>query len=221
MIGLLKRKIGLSRAATAGGAIVVEGSRKGGRGRNRVVMTMAAFLAFYGAIGGRLVYLGMIDNSAESGPTVRATASRPDIVDRNGMVLATDIKMASLYGEPRRIVDVDEAIEKLSTVLPDLDAEQTYKKLKSGQGFVWLRRQLSPRQQNDIMNLGLPGIGFRTENRRFYPAGSTASYIVGLTNIDNKGISGLEKYIDDQGLADLQEMGLATPQDLKAGQAVG
>jgi hypothetical protein len=96
------------------------------------------------------------------------------------------------------------AIEKLATVLPDLDAEQTYNKLKSGRGLRLAARQLSPRQQNDIMNLGLPGIGFRTEKRRFYPGGSTASHILGLTNIDNQGISGLEKYIDDQGLADLQ-----------------
>jgi cell division protein FtsI (penicillin-binding protein 3) len=122
--------------------------------------------------------------------------------------------------EPRRIVDVDEAIEKLSTVLPDLDAEQTYKKLKSGAGFVWLKRQLSPRQQNDIMNLGLPGIGFRTEKRRFYPGGATASHILGLTNIDNQGISGLEKYIDDQGLADLQAWA-GDAERSGAGQAVG
>ena len=143
------------------------------------------------------------------------TASRPDIVDRNGEVLATDIKTASLFAEPRRIVDADEVIEKLSTVLPDIEVEQTYHKLKSGAGFVWLKRQLTPKQQNDIMQLGLPGIGFRTEKRRFYPGGATASHIVGLTNIDNQGISGLEKYIDDQGLADLQASGLAVAKDLK------
>src|SRR5690606_16815963 len=101
--------------------------------------------------------------------------------------------------------DADEAIEKLSTVLPNLDYEQTYNKLKSGAGFVWLQRQLTPRQQSAIMQLGVPGIGFRTETRRFYPAGPTTAYIVGLTNIDNQGISGLEKYIDGQGLADLQQ----------------
>lgn len=194
--------------------IVVNGSRKGG-GRNRVVMAMGVFLAIYGVIGGRLVYFGFLDSESDRGPVSRVTAARPDIVDRNGEVLATDIKMSSLFGEPRRIVDVDDTIEKLATVLPELNNEQTYRKLKTDAGFVWLRRQLSPRQQNDIMNLGLPGIGFRTENRRFYPAGSTTSYIVGLTNIDNQGISGLEKFIDDQGLADLQASGLAMPKDLK------
>jgi cell division protein FtsI (penicillin-binding protein 3) len=166
-------------------------------------------------MAGRLVYLGMLDPEASGPPETRVTASRPDIVDRNGEVLATDIKTSSLFAEPRRIVDADEATEKLATVLPDLDYEQTYHKLKSGTGFVWLRRQLSPKQQNDIMNLGIPGIGFRTEKRRFYPGGSTASHIVGLTNIDNQGIAGLEKYIDSQGLTDLQASGLAVASDLQ------
>ena len=61
----------------------------------------------------------------------------------------------------------------------------------------------------------MPGLGFRTEKRRFYPGGATASHILGLVNIDNKGIAGMEKYIDDQGLADLQALGLAGPDTLE------
>jgi cell division protein FtsI (penicillin-binding protein 3) len=215
MISWLRRRG--KKADAAAGSIVVEGARKstGGKQKNRVLMTMAVFMGIYAIIGGRLVYLGLQDPDASSGPASRVTASRPDIVDRNGEVLATDIKTASLFAEPRRIVDADEVIEKLSTVLPDIEVEQTYHKLKSGAGFVWLKRQLTPKQQNEIIQLGLPGIGFRTEKRRFYPAGPTASHIVGLTNIDNQGISGLEKYIDDQGLADLQASGLAVAKDLK------
>jgi cell division protein FtsI (penicillin-binding protein 3) len=212
MIGLL-RKVRKPR----GSAIVVDGARMatGGKTRTRVVMTIAVFLGIYATIAGRLVYFGLQEPAESGAPASRVTASRPDIVDRNGEVLATDIKTASLFAEPRRIVDADEIIEKLSTVLPDLEIEQTYNKLKSGAGFVWLKRQLTPRQQDEIMQLGLPGIGFRTEKRRFYPGGSTASHILGLTNIDNQGIAGMEKYIDDQGLADLQASGLAMPADLK------
>jgi cell division protein FtsI (penicillin-binding protein 3) len=214
MIGKL-----LKRGASAGKdrSIVLEGARKatGGKGKTRIVMTMAVFFGIYSVIAGRLVYLGFQNPDLSSGPQSRVTASRPDIIDRNGEVLATDIKTASLFAEPRRIVDADEAIEKLSTVLPEIDYEQTYNKLKSGAGFVWLQRQLTPKQQNDIMQLGIPGFGFRTEKRRFYPSGETTSHIVGLTNIDNQGISGLEKYIDDQGLADLQASGLAMAKDLK------
>ncbi|MDX8445081.1 peptidoglycan D,D-transpeptidase FtsI family protein [Mesorhizobium captivum] len=199
------------------GSIVVDAARKatGGKAKTRIIMTMAVFFTIYSTIAGRLVYLGLQNPDMSGGPQSRVTASRPDIVDRNGEVLATDIKTASLFAEPRRIVDADEAIERLSTVLPEIDYEQTYRKLKSGAGFVWLQRQLTPKQQADILALGIPGLGFRTEKRRFYPSGETSSYIVGLTNIDNQGISGMEKYIDDQGLTDLQASGLAVARDLK------
>src|SRR4051812_41218398 len=128
---LLRRQA--AAVGTEGAAIVLEGARKstGGKSKNRVVMTMGVFLLIYGAIAGRLVYLGMLQPE-DGGPTgIQVTAARPDIVDRNGEVLATDIKTSSLFAEPRRIIDVDEAVEKLSTVLPDIDYEQTYKKLKS------------------------------------------------------------------------------------------
>ncbi|TPK70908.1 penicillin-binding protein 2 [Mesorhizobium sp. B2-3-3] len=216
MIGIGKL---LKRRARTGedGSIVVDGARKatGGKGKARIVMTMAVFFGIFSTISGRLVYLGFQTPDLSGGPQSRITASRPDIVDRNGEVLATDIKTASLFAEPRRIVDADEAIEKLSTVLPEIDYEQTYHKLKSGAGFVWLQRQLTPKQQADILQLGIPGFGFRTEKRRFYPSGETSSYVVGLTNIDNQGISGMEKYIDEQGLSDLQASGLAVAKDLK------
>lgn len=200
----------------AAAPIVVKRARRNGRVRSgsRVAMTVIVFFALYGAIAGRLVYLGMTGVEEVNVPRSRVTAARPDIVDRNGEVLATDIKTASLYAEPRRIVDIDDAIDKLSTVLPDLDYDTTYRKLDTDAGFVWLRRQLSPGQEADIMNLGVPGLGFRSEKRRFYPGGSTASHILGLVNIDNKGIAGMEKWIDDQGLADLQATGLATESDL-------
>ena len=214
MMKFWRRKEAAAESSTS--SIVLDGARmaNGGRSRTRVLMTMAAFFGIYAAIGGRLVYFGF-QEPPRGGPVTRVTAARPDIVDRNGQVLATDIKTYSLFAEPRRIVDADETIEKLTTVLPDLQVEQTYHKLRNGAGFVWLRRQLTPKQQADIMALGLPGIGFRTEKRRFYPGGPTASHILGLTNIDNQGIAGMEKYIDDQGLADLQATGLAAADDLK------
>ncbi|WP_315923880.1 penicillin-binding protein 2 [Mesorhizobium sp. SP-1A] len=214
MIGRIWKR---ARRTQEAGSIVVDGARKatGGKTRTRVVMTMAVFFSIYAAIAGRLVYFGLQNPDQSGPPPSRVTAARPDIVDRNGEVLATDIKTSSLYAEPRHIVDADEAIEKLSAVLPEIDYEQTYRKLRSGAGFVWLQRQLTPKQEAEIMQLGIPGIGFRTEKRRFYPAGSTTAYIVGLTNIDNQGISGMEKYIDAQGLSDLQMSGLADPKDLK------
>jgi cell division protein FtsI (penicillin-binding protein 3) len=181
-----------------------------GRVRSRIVIAAGCFLAVYGVVGARLVQYGVTD--ADRGDHYysidRSMASRPDIVDRRGNVLATDIRVASLFGEPRRIVDANEAVEALSSVLPDVDYKEWHRKLSSGAGFVWLRRELTPRQQADVLALGIPGIGFRTEKRRFYPGGPVASHILGLVNIDNAGTAGLEKYIDDQGLGTLQELGL-------------
>ncbi|UXN59600.1 peptidoglycan D,D-transpeptidase FtsI family protein [Phyllobacterium zundukense] len=197
-------------------ALDAKKKKSGNRARNRVVMAIACFVGIYGIIGGRLVYYGMQeDTTGYNGPTGAVLASRPDILDRNGEVLATDIKTASLYAEPRKIVDPDEAIELLSTVLPDLNFEQTYSRLKSGTGFAWLKRGLTPQQKSQIMALGIPGIGFRTEKARFYPGGPTASHILGLVNIDNQGIAGMEKYIDEQGLSDLRDVGLADGRSLE------
>lgn len=197
-------------------ALDAKKKKSGNRARNRVVMAIACFVGIYGIIGGRLVYYGMQeDTTGYNGPTGAVLASRPDILDRNGEVLATDIKTASLYAEPRKIVDPDEAIELLSTVLPDLNFEQTYSRLKSGTGFAWLKRGLTPQQKSQIMALGIPGIGFRTEKSRFYPGGPTASHILGLVNIDNQGIAGMEKYIDEQGLSDLRDVGLADSRSLE------
>ena len=156
-----------------------------------------------------------------AGRQSRVTASRPDIVDRNGEVLATDIKTASLFAEPRRIVDADEvdreAVDRAARPRGRADLPQAEERRR-------LRLAEAPADaassRTTSWQLGLPGIGFRTEKRRFYPGGATASHILGLTNIDNQGIAGMEKYIDDQGLADLQASGLADRQGPGAGQAV-
>ncbi|MDJ0931146.1 MAG: penicillin-binding protein 2 [Breoghania sp.] len=184
----------------------------------RVVVAMLAFVVIYGLIAARLIDLGLSDETEASGyigAQQAITASRPDLVDRNGELLASDIKAPSLYAEPRKILDVDEAIDKLSSVLPELGSDAVRRRLDSNAGFVWLKRELTPLQRDAIHRLGIPGIGFLTENRRFYPGGATASHVVGIANVDEQGIAGLEKYIDGQGIADLQQFGFATDQALK------
>jgi len=168
-------------------------------------------------IGARLLQYGQQGGELEEarGPAQTSMAARPDIVDRNGQLLATDIKTYSLFAEPRRIIDAHETIELLATVLPDLDWDETWRKLAGKTAFAWIQRGLTPRQKAQIMTLGIPGIGFRTETRRFYPGGATAAHILGLVNIDNQGTAGMEKYIDQAGLIDLRAAGLATPSSLE------
>ncbi len=204
-----------------GGAdpIRIEGSRKssGRQTKNRISLVMIGACLIYAIIAGRLVEYGLRDLTtvASIARGDALLASRPDLLDRHGKVLATDIRTVSLYASPHKITDPDEVIEALATVLPELDARTVYRKLTSKSYFQWLRRQLTPKQQNDILALGLPGIGFRPEKRRFYPGGTTASHIVGHVNIDNKGIAGMEKYVDGQGLADLAAAGMTVDRQLE------
>jgi cell division protein FtsI (penicillin-binding protein 3) len=197
----------------------VEGSRKiaASQVRARVGLAMLAACLVYGVIVVRLAQFGFTaPGSAISQLQDKSIlARRPNLVDRNGVILATDINTASLYAEPRRIVEVDETIEQLSEILPDLDTKETWNRLKSNAGFVWLKRELTPTQQTRILALGLPGIGFRPETRRFYPKGETAAHIIGHVNIDNDGIAGIEKRIDDQGLRALRRAGMTAGKELE------
>ena len=186
--------------------------------RLRLMLIIGAFALIYFVIAARLVLLGLGDAGAVSGRGGAADAvatARPDLVDRNGEVLATDIKTASLYAEPRKILDPDEAAEAIAGVMTVLDTRTLREKLSGTAGFVWLKREITPSQQAAIHRLGIPGVGFLTENRRFYPGGATSAHILGAVNVDNQGIAGIEKYLDDHWLGDLHASGFAKTQDLE------
>jgi cell division protein FtsI (penicillin-binding protein 3) len=182
------------------------------KARARVGLAMIAFGGIYGIIAVRLMMFGVAgDTHAERRATRDAVATaRPDIVDRNGAILAADVKTPSLFSEPRRIIDKDEAIELLTGALPDLDGIEVRERIMSRKGFAWLKREITPQQQRDIHRLGIPGIGFLRENKRVYPSGPAVSHLIGLTNIDNQGIAGIEKWLDTNGLADLHRAGFAS-----------
>jgi cell division protein FtsI (penicillin-binding protein 3) len=178
---------------------------------HRVFMVAAGFTIIYAVIAGRLVQLGLRPDPPTSYKRAQQETAgiRPDIVDRNGEILATDIKTVSVFAEPRRIIDKDEAVELITAVLPDVDARDLREKLGSKKGFVWVKREITPRQQQEVYRLGLPGVGFLPENKRVSPHGPAAAHVLGFTNLDNQGIAGIEKWIDGQGMADLGLAGFA------------
>ncbi|MGE0563670.1 MAG: peptidoglycan D,D-transpeptidase FtsI family protein [Pseudolabrys sp.] len=183
------------------------------KARARLILTIVVFAGIYAVVAGRLVMFAVNSDGAggRTGVSRDAVAtSRPDIVDRNGLVIATDVKSPSLFAEPRKIIDADEASEQLTAVLPDLDATELRERLASKRGFAWLKREITPTQQRVIHNLGIPGVGFLTENKRVYPNGPVVSHVIGHVNIDNQGIAGIEKWLDGQGLAALHQAGFAT-----------
>jgi cell division protein FtsI (penicillin-binding protein 3) len=172
------------------------------------------FVAMFVAIGAKLVYLGL-----KPEPTVirrvsdAVAAARPDILDRNGEILAADVKTMSVFAEPRRIIDKDEATELLTAVLPNIEARDLRERLGSRKGFVWVKREVTPHQRDEVFHLGLPGVGLLAENKRVYPNGPIGAHVLGFANVDNAGIAGIEKYIDGQGLGDLHGAGFKLAQD--------
>jgi cell division protein FtsI (penicillin-binding protein 3) len=196
-----------------GPTIALDGARKarGNLTQNRIRWMVLALVLGFGLVGGRLVQLGMVvpDSTIEGQARDVITATRPPILDRNGLEMAVDIRVPSLYAEPRRIIDVEEAVRALRTVLPDLDEDWLRTRLSGDKGFVWVQRELSPAIQDRVMRLGIPGIDFITESKRFYPGMTEASHILGSTNIDNQGIAGIERHMDGEDVALLQDLGLA------------
>lgn len=191
----------------------------GEKSEPRVGLVILGFSGLFLAIVGRLVMLGAFpsDQVGLRRATSNAiSAARPDILDRNGVQLATDIRTVSVFAEPRNILDKDEATELLTAVLPDLNAKELRDKLGTKKGFVWVKREITPRQQAEVHRLGIPGVGFVPENKRVYPNGNVAAHVLGFANVDNIGIAGIEKYIDSQGLQDLNGAGFAVQaSDLK------
>jgi cell division protein FtsI (penicillin-binding protein 3) len=186
---------------------------RGAKAKARVGLAIAAFAVVYAVIAVRLVTLAVLPDphGARRGAAQDAVATaRPDILDRNREILATDIRAPSLFAEPRKIVDVDEAVELLSATLPDLDAVEARERLASKRGFVWLKREITTKQQQEVHRLGIPSIGFLDENKRVYPNGPEVSHLIGHVNIDNQGIAGIERWLDTRGLAALHMAGLAT-----------
>jgi cell division protein FtsI (penicillin-binding protein 3) len=121
---------------------------------------------------------------------------RIDIIDRNNNLLAVNLPAASLYANPKKVIDPAEALRKLLQALPDLDKKKTLEDLKSNKNFVWIKRDITPREHEKIYNLGMPGFGFEKEQKRIYPYGRLASHILGYVGRDMKGLAGIEKFFE-------------------------
>jgi cell division protein FtsI (penicillin-binding protein 3) len=174
----------------------MNGSR---RGPERVVY--AILVAAFAGVAVQLLILAVPRHDditlAISEPIAATSFSRPDIVDRNGRLLATDLEAPSIFADPALVIDRDDVVEKLLTVLPDLDGEQLLRDLADkSRRFMWVRRGVSPSVAQRVHDLGLPGIAFRYELKRAYPGGTMAGHVLGYTDVDNRGVAGIERYID-------------------------
>ncbi len=186
--------------------VVLPGGVAGSRGR--FIFVIAACCLCFGAISLRLVDVAtrQVNEKSHITSSNKERYLRPDLMDRNGNIMAKDLNKTSLFADPGKIIDLDEVVEKVTAILPDVDAFKLRRKLTKKSAFAWIKRGLSPRQHASIFQLGLPGLGFLRESSRVYPNGRIAAHILGHVNVDNRGIAGLEKYIDTIGLSNSDAM---------------
>ena len=179
--------------------IRVESSRKLAleMGRTRLMITGVVLAMAFVALGARLAELtafGSPENIrlASASPHLESVVARANIRDRNGVVIASSLPTQSLYVDPREVMDGALAAQKISEVLGTITAENVLEKLDQGGRFQWIARNLTPDQIYAVNRLGLPGFGFRPEEKRIYPFGPIFAHVLGYTDVDGRGISGVE-----------------------------
>jgi cell division protein FtsI (penicillin-binding protein 3) len=167
----------------------------------RLIITGALFCLAFLVIGARLVEVAGFKageaHLAHAQPAADPEMARADIVDRNGVLLATTLDAPSLFADPRLIGHPNRVARELVGVLPELSEGETAAKLASGKGFVWIKRQLTPSQEFEVNGLGVPGLDFKIEGRRVYPKGRLTAHVVGYDDLDGKGLAGIERGMDD------------------------
>lgn len=119
-------------------------------------------------------------------------AQRADIVDRNGAILATNLVTASLYAQPRDMIDPRAAADALAEIFPDLDAAALYNRFTDGRKFAWIKRTVSPEQRQLVHDLGEPGLLFGPRETRLYPNGAVAAHVLGGAAFGREGVDAAE-----------------------------
>jgi cell division protein FtsI (penicillin-binding protein 3) len=121
---------------------------------------------------------------------------RKEIVDRNGELLAVNLSTASLYANPKKIIDPKEAVDQLSKIMPQVNKQELLQNLSSDKTFFWIKRDLTPKEQYGIHNLGIPGFDFQQDQKRVYTYSNLLSHLLGYVGRDGNGLGGVELYFD-------------------------
>ncbi len=175
----------------------------------RFYVVLAAVVLIYAGLMARTAYIQVIEpdmlkkqGDNRSLRTNTKTVQRGSIVDRNGHELAISVPVETVWADPKIIFEsnaltMDKHWQALADVLG-----QNVNKLKvrvtknPNKRFVYIERKVAPAMANYIRELKIPGIHLRKESKRFYPAGEISSHVVGFTNVDDKGIEGVERVYD-------------------------
>jgi len=175
----------------------------------RYYVVLAIVTLIYGGLLARSAYIQIIEpdmlkkqGDMRSMRVVANTVQRGSIIDRNGDELAISVPVETVWADPKIIMDNDalsmtEHWQALADVLgQDISKLTTRVVRHPSKRFVYLERKISPAMANYIRELKIPGIYLSKESKRFYPTGEISAHIVGFTNVDDKGIEGVERVYD-------------------------
>ncbi len=164
------------------------------RAEGRLLLLALGFLAAFVVVGARMGVLASVDPQEPHADSTssRVTSTRAEIVDRNGMILATNLVTKALYAQPEQMIDKATAARRLAEIFPDMKADELLRKFNSGRKFVWLRRKLSPEQQQKVHDIGEPGLAFGPREMRLYPNGRLAAHVLGGVSFGREGVSWAE-----------------------------
>jgi cell division protein FtsI (penicillin-binding protein 3) len=182
----------------APGGVIADAPLEAAPARNRVRFLALGVFAVLLLLAGRAVQLAFSpDPLAEPRGAGAISIPRADIVDRNGVLLATTVRAYALTAVPQRVWNPEETARRLRTLFPDLDQTATVRRLSdTSRRLVYLRRSLTPNQREEALALGLAGIGFEAEDRRVYPQGALAAHALGFTDVDLNPLAGVERGLD-------------------------
>lgn len=192
----------MSPASLARSSIRLPGHRQMALGiaRQRLAIGILLFGAFTLLLGLRLVELALFDGAPRHvGLPVASAHVRADIVDRNGLTLASSFEAYALAARPRDIMGDREAlIQKLAAILPERDVAAIRAAVFHDGNFRYVTRRILPEQAEAIRRLGEPGLTLEREAERLYPHVGLAAHLVGYTGIDGRGESGMERAFEER-----------------------
>ena len=171
------------------------------KGRPRVWLGCACFAVAYVIVAMRLLdvcVLSNLNNVEKPKNEVHALIHRADIVDRNDAIISTSLPTKDLQTTKVKVFKPKATTEALVKIFPDLDFDKVYNKFKERAKHSRIKDNLSPRQQQQVWKIGNPGLELRDNEKRIYPQNNLTSHIVGKTDVDNIGISGLEKGLNER-----------------------
>ncbi len=185
--------------ASANRVGVLAASAEAAPARYRIRALAFAIFAVCLLLAGRAVQLAFSgDPLGPSRQVARSEAvARADIVDRNGVLLATTVRAFALTASPERVRDASGTADMLRSVFPELDRATLIRRLTDrSRRLVYLRRSLTPTLRARVEALEIAGIGFEQEQRRSYPQGALAAHVLGFTDVDLQPLAGVERGLD-------------------------